>query len=64
MRAQVVQHRGASIASVRPERVGGCGRARAFTIVDVLVTMAVIGILIAIMLPSLSSVRETAHQVV
>ncbi len=63
MGAQVVQH-SASIACVRREHVGGCRRAGAFTIVDVLVTMAVIGILIAIMLPSLASVRETAHQVV
>lgn len=63
MRAQVVQQ-GVSIACVRRDLAGGCRRARAFTIVDVLVTMAVIGILIAIMLPSLASVRETAHQVV
>lgn len=38
--------------------------ARGFTLVDVLVTIAVVGVLIAILLPSLSSVRETAHQVV
>jgi type II secretory pathway pseudopilin PulG len=35
-----------------------------FTLVDVLVTMAVIAVLISLLAPSLSSVRETAHQVV
>ena len=38
--------------------------ARGFTLIDVLVTMAVVGVLIAIMIPSLTAVRETAHQVV
>ncbi len=37
---------------------------RAFTLIDILVTIAVIGVLIAIMLPSIASVKETAHQVV
>jgi len=39
-------------------------RRSGFTLIDVLVSMAVVGVLIAIMLPSLASVRETAHQVV
>lgn len=35
-----------------------------FTLIDILVSIAVVGVLIAIMLPSLASVKETAHQVV
>lgn len=38
--------------------------ARGFTIVDLLVTMAVIAVLISILSPSLSGVRESARQVV
>lgn len=37
---------------------------RAFTLLDVLVTITVVVILISIMLPSLGRVRETAHQVI
>jgi hypothetical protein len=39
-------------------------RGRAFTMVDVLVTMAVIAVLLSLLMPTLSSVRETARQVV
>lgn len=37
---------------------------RGFTLLDVLVSMAVIMIMMSIMLPSLGRVRETAHQVI
>jgi competence protein ComGC len=37
---------------------------RGFTLIDVLVTLAVVVILIALLLPSLGRVRETAHQVI
>ncbi len=37
---------------------------RGFTIIDVLVTMAVISVLISILAPSMSGVRESARQVV
>lgn len=40
------------------------GPSRAFTLVDVLVTMAVVALLIAMLLPSLSTVRESARRVV
>lgn len=48
---------------------GSCGSTgtlaqRGFTIIDVLVTMAVVGVLIALLLPSLTVVRESANQVV
>jgi competence protein ComGC len=42
---------------------GRCA-ARGFSLVDVLVTMAVAAVLISLLTPTLSSVRETAHQVV
>lgn len=48
-----------------PTRCAVADGARAgFTLVDILVSIAVIATLIAIMLPSLGLVRETAHQVV
>lgn len=37
---------------------------RAFSLLDVLVSIAVIGVLISLLVPSLGLVRETAHQVV
>lgn len=37
---------------------------RAFTLIDVLVSLAVIGVLIAILLPSIARVRESAQRVV
>jgi hypothetical protein len=42
----------------------GCLRRRGFSLLDVLVTMAVITVLISLLMPTLSGVRETAHQVV
>lgn len=48
-----------------PQLVGPSRKLRAgFTLIDVLVSISVVGVLIAIMLPSLASVKETAHQVV
>ncbi len=37
---------------------------RGFSLIDVLVTMAVIAVLLSILTPSLSSIRETARQVI
>jgi prepilin-type N-terminal cleavage/methylation domain-containing protein len=37
---------------------------RGFSLTDVLVTMAVISVLLSILMPSLSSIRETARQVI
>jgi len=50
----------------RRSRGVGCaaGRAGAFTLIDVLVSLAVIGVLIAILLPSIARVRESAQRVV
>jgi type II secretory pathway pseudopilin PulG len=53
---------GIDVDRTRPS--GDARSSRAFTLVDLLVSIAVVGILIAILLPSLSAVRETAHQVV
>lgn len=39
-------------------------RAKGFSLIDVLVTLAVIGVLISLLLPTLSGVRETTRQVV
>lgn len=41
-----------------------CAARRAFTLVDVLVSMAVVAVLIGLLLPSLSSVGETAKRVI
>jgi hypothetical protein len=38
--------------------------ARGFSLIDILVTLAVISVLISLLMPTLSSVREAAHQVV
>jgi hypothetical protein len=46
--------------AVRPERAVRAG----FSIIDLMVSMAVIAVLIALMMPSLSTVRETARRVV
>lgn len=47
----------------RPGRTRVSG-ARGFSLIDVLVSMAVVAVLIAMMMPSLSSVRESARRVV
>jgi hypothetical protein len=48
---------------VRPQRPKVVARG-AFTLIDVLVSMAVVAVLISILSPSLSAVRQTAHQVI
>lgn len=47
-------------------RTGACvpGRRSAFTLVDVLVTIAVIAVLMSVMLPSLGRIRETTRRTV
>jgi competence protein ComGC len=45
-------------------RAGARSLRRGFTLIDILVTLAVVVVLISLMLPSLGRVRETAHQVV
>jgi competence protein ComGC len=60
VRALVV---GFDVAVSKPCK-GARSPSRGFTLVDLLVSIAVVGVLIAIMLPSLAGVRETAHQVV
>lgn len=48
----------------RPERSRALGaRARAFSLMDVLVSIGVIAVLISLLLPSLGPVKETARQV-
>ena len=61
--AEVISNSGYEpcVRDVAPRRV--CVR-RGFTITDVLVTMAVIAVLVSLLAPSLSSVRQAAHQVV
>lgn len=51
-------------SSPSPRRACPSSLRAGFTLLDILVTISVVGVLIAIMLPSLTSVRETAHQVV
>lgn len=46
------------------ERTARPRRARGFSLVDVLVSLAVISVLIGLLLPTLSGVRETTRQVV
>jgi Tfp pilus assembly protein PilE len=48
----------------RTHRGTGVPRGRAFTLVDVIVSITVIGVLIGILLPSLASVHETARRTV
>lgn len=51
-----------SVGAVRP--AAAAARARAFSLLDVMVTISVIAVLIAILMPALGSVRETTHRVV
>lgn len=62
--AEVISSRTTALhARPRGARVVRAHR-RGFTITDVLVTMAVIAVLMSLLAPSLSSVRQAAHQVV
>jgi type II secretory pathway pseudopilin PulG len=54
--------RGVAVRTLRPPAARS-GR-RAFTLLDVLVSMAVIAILIGLLMPSMSSIHETARRVV
>lgn len=42
----------------------GCARHTGFTLLDVLISITVIGVLISLMMPTLTKVRETTHKVV
>jgi type II secretory pathway pseudopilin PulG len=46
------------------ERRSACARCAAFTLIDLLVSLAIIGVLIGILLPTLSGVREATRKVV
>lgn len=66
-------HVGAQSGEERHLAMPGCGgiaaglrgrSARAFSLIDVIVSMAVVAVLVSLMMPSLTSVRETAHRVI
>ncbi len=62
MERQIVQNERSHTAAASAGVV--CSSRRGFTIVDVLISIAVIGVLISLTLPTMSKVRETTHRVV
>lgn len=57
------QERRAAVAGERVVRSNRARCGRGFTIIDILVSVAIVAILISLLLPSLSSVNETARRV-
>jgi hypothetical protein len=59
-----VQDDQADSLNIRRGRGAAASRARAFSLIDLLVSIAVVAVLIALLMPSLSGVREAARRVV